>query len=686
ERVGGERTTWNYFQVLRLQPILGRTFRAEEERDGSHYVALLSHGLWQRRFGGDPAILGQIVHLDGEAYTVIGVMPPEFRYFQSHTEIWTPIPLTGDESRGNHFLAPVARLQPGATVEQASTEAATIADRLALEYPESNDGWSAGARPLHRQIFSDEFRTGSLIASVAVAFVLLIACANVANLMLTRVAGRGREIAVRGALGAGRGHIVRQLLTEAMIVSFLGGVFGVLLSVAGIRGFVALMPPWFPRAEEIGLDGRVLLFALLVTVVTGIVFGIGPALQASRSNVSDALKEGGRGNVGTRGDRLRKGLVVAEVSLSLALLVASVLLVKGYLRLQLADFGWQKESVLTFHLALPEQQYPDDEAVAEFYRELMPSLATIPGVEAAGGTTILPMQGNSNTFFEIPGRDFASLRQRPLTEFRRILPGYFTAMGTPMVSGRRLNDRDRPATQSVVVVNQELVDRFFPDEDPVGRQIEFWGETREIVGVVQNTLDVGRYPRPMTFMSALQSPVHDMAFALRTAGEPMSVLGGVRRAVHRLDPDLPVFGAISLEDHMDEAQGGNTIMAKVMGVLAIVALMLSIVGVYGVMGYWVSQRTQELGVRMALGAQARDVLVMVIRQGARVTLVGIVVGIVIALLITRSLSVFLFGVSPFDLVTFAGVSVVLLGSAIGATLLPGRRATRVDPLEALRYE
>jgi predicted permease len=378
--------------------------------------------------------------------------------------------------------------------------------------------------------------------------------------------------------------------------------------------------------------------------------------------------------------------VVAEVALSLTLLVASVLLVKGYLRLQTADFGWEKDNVLTLRLALPEQQYPDDETVAGFYRELLPILRSIPGVESVGGTHILPMQGNSNTFFEVPGRDYASLRQRPLTEFRTVFPEYFTAMGTPMLSGRQLNDQDRPETQPVVVVNQRLVDLFFPDEDPIGRQIEFWGETREIVGVVHNTLDVGQNPGPMTFMSAFQHPVRSISLVVRTVGDPLSVIENVRREILRLDPDLPVFRAMSLEDHMNEAQGGNTIMAKVMAVLAFVALILSVVGVYGIMGYWVSQRTRELGVRMALGAQPQDVLVMVVRQGAQVTLIGIAAGIVIALLVTRSLSVFLFGVSPFDLMTFGGVSFILLVSALGATFLPGRRATRVDPLEALRYE
>ncbi len=685
ERIDGERVSWNYFRVLRVQPILGRTFRPEEEIDGAHRVALLSEGLWRRRFAADASVVGKTLALDGETYAIIGVLP-RFQFYSDRTDVWTPMPLAGDESRGSHFLAPVARLSSGATLEQSNSEVAAIADRLSQEYPESNEGWSAGTRELHRQIFSLEFRMGSLIASVAVAFVLLIACANVANLMLTRAAGRGREIAVRAALGAGRGRIVRQLLTEAMIVSMAGGALGVVVSIAGIRGFVAVMPSWFPRVDEIGLDGRVLLFALSVTIVTGVVFGIGPALQSSRSNITDTLKEGGRGNVGTKSDRLRKSLVVAEVSLSLTLLVASALLVKGFLRLQTADFGWDKENLLTFRLALPAEQYRDSLEVDRFYSDLLSNLESIPGVDRVGGTTMLPMQGNNNTFFEIPGRETGSLEQRPLTEVRWVFPEYFNTMGTALLAGRAFGNEDRLDTRPVVMVNQELVDLHFPGEDPIGRQIEYWGVRREIVGVVRNTLDVAQFPRPMTFMSAFQYPRSNMVMVLRTASDPMTAVEGVRREVLRLDPDLPIYQVQSMEEHMNEEQGGNTIMAKVMTVLALVALVLSVVGVYGVMAYSVSQRTQEMGIRMALGAQRARVLRMVIRQGAILAVSGIVVGILIALLVTRSLALFLFGVSPFDLVTFGGVSLMLLASGMAATYLPARRATQVDPLEALRYE
>jgi len=686
ERIDAERTSWNYFEVLQVQPVLGRLFTPEEEPAGEHRVAIISNGLWQRRFGADPAVVGQAILLDGEAFTIIGVLPAKFRLFESRTELWRPFGLTGEESRGNHNTLPIGRLRPGATLEQANAELETIAARLAQEYPESNDGWGAGARSLHRQIFSEAYRSGSLIASVAVAFVLLIACANVANLMLARVAGRGREIAVRGALGAGRKRIVRQLLTEAMIVSLLGGLVGLALSVVGIRGLVSMMPAFFPRVDEIGIDGRVLVFAALVTVVTGILFGMAPALQSSQPNLSESLKEGSRGNVGTGGNRLRKILVVAEVALALALLVSSALLVQGFLRLRMAEYGWDSENVLTFRVALPVAQYTDAEAVDGFYRELLPTLEALPGVESVGGTTLLPMTGSSNTLFEIPGQEVVSLTQRPLTDFRMVFPNYFTAMGIPLLRGREFTDEDRPESQAVVIVNEALVRQHWPDEDPIGKQIAFWGVTREIIGVVANTLDGGSEARPMTFMSAFQYPRWGMAIAVRTQGEPSSIAESVRTAILGLDPNLPMYRVISMEDLMTEQRGGDTIMAKIMAVIAVVALVLAVVGVYGVMAYSVSQRTREMGIRMALGAQRGRVLSLVIRQGAVLGAIGVLVGLGIALVVTRGLSTFLFGVSPFDPIAYSTITLFLLFASVGATYLPARRATQVDPLEALRTE
>jgi len=686
ERLDGERISWNYFQVLQVVPVLGRTFTQEEERAGSHRVAIISHGLWQRRFGGDPSIINSEVLLDGVAHTIVGILPPKFRFREDLTEIWTPFGLTGEESRGSHFMAPVGRLRPGATLEQANAEIATIAERLAQAYPETNQGWGAGVRDLRRQIFSDEFRMGSLISAVAVIFVLLIACANVANLMLARVAGRSRELTVRGALGAGRGRIARQLLTESMLVSFAGGVLGLGLSVVGIRGLVALMPSWFPRVDEIGIDPRVLAFAALITVATGIVFGIAPALQSSRLSFTDALKEGSRGSGGAGGHRLRKILVVSEVALALVLLVSSALLVQGFLRLQTADYGWNSDRLLVFRLALPQAEYQDESAVAGFYRELLPTLATLPGAEAVGGTSILPMQGNSNTFFEIPGRDIGSLRERPLTEVRTVFPDYFAAMETPLLRGRAFGEQDQPDAPPVVIVNEALADLYWPNEDPVGKQILLGGQTRTVVGVTGNTLDTGQYPRPMTFVSAFQRPRWNMGLVVRTRGEPDDLVESVRAAVLRLDPKLPIYGVTTMPDLMKEQRGGDTIMAKIMMVLAAVALVLAVVGVYGVMAYAISQRTREMGIRMALGAQHGNVRSLVLKQGAVLAAIGIVAGIGVALLVTRSLATFLFGVSPFDPAVFGAVAVVLLLASLGATYLPARRATQVDPIQALRAE
>jgi len=686
ERVDGARVSWNFFEVLGTQPVLGRTFRPEEERDGQQQVVILSDGLWRRRFGADPEIIGQTLLLDAEPHTVIGVLPPKVWVDDDTIEIYAPFGLTGEEGRGNHFMVAVGRLHPGATEEQARSEVEEIARRLEEAYPDSNEGWSAGVQLFRKQIFSEEFEMGSLISSVAVFFVLLIACANVANLMLTKVSARDREIAVRCALGAGRSRIVRQLLTEAMMISFMGGAFGIFVSIAGIRGIHSLMPATFPFAQDVALDARSLIFAIAVTVLTGILFGSAPALQSTRANLTDSLKEGGRGHVGAKGDRLRKLFVVAEISLALTLLVSAALLVQAFLRLQVGEFGWNEENLLTFRLDLPDKEYEDDEMVGGFYRQLVPALEAVPGVQAVGGTSILPLQGNSNTYYGIPGEEYASLQERPVVEFRFVTPDYFRAMGIPILRGRALNEADRPDGRDVIVISEFLAERHWPGEDPIGKQIEYWGETREIVGVAGDTLDRRGDPRASSYMSAFQYPQRGISMAVRTAAAPSAVVDAVRAEVLRLDPNLPMYAVMSMEEMRARATMGDAIMAKIMGTLAVVTLLLAVVGVYGVMAYSVTQRTQEMGIRLALGARPADVLRMVLRQGASLTLVGIVIGLVITSMVTRSLSVFLYGVSPFDPMTFTLVTVTLLLAAVGATYVPARRATRVDPLDALRSE
>jgi putative ABC transport system permease protein len=539
-----------------------------------------------------------------------------------------------------------------------------------------------GTHPLSRASVHSTLR----LMLGAVGLVLLIACANVANLMLTRVAGRSREIAVRRALGAGPGRIVRQLLTEATIVSFLGGALGIVFSVAGIRGLLTLIPVWFPFRDDIALNGRVLLFAIGLTAVTPILFGILPALQSARPDITDNLKEGSRGNVGNKGDRLRKVLVVAEVSLALTLLVSSALLVRGFFNVRYADFGWTEENLLTFRVTLPALSYPDDEMISGFHRRFIASIESLPGVVSVGGTAILPLQGDSNTFYQVPGQEYARLTDQPLVSYRFVFPEYFDSMEIPILRGRTFTDADRPDSRSVIVVNEVVAERHWPGEDPIGKQIDFWDERREIVGVVRSTLDVDREARATAFLSAFQSPPRSMSFTVRTAGDPGSMTAAIRSELGRIDPDLPMYAVQTMEELRELQQGGDTVMAKIMGTLAVIALALSVVGVYGVMSYTVSQRSQEMGIRMALGAQRLDVMRMIVRQGAILALIGVLVGIGLASMVTNSLSFFLYGVDPFDPFTFALVALTLLTAALVATVVPAQRATRVDPLSALRTE
>lgn len=685
ERIGSERSSWNYFDVFQIQPIIGRTFRPEEEQYGTHRVAIISNGLWQSHFGSDPSVLGQTIQLDAEPFTVIGVLPPDFRFGLTMTDIWTPLGVTGEEDNA-HLLTAVGRLRPGTTVQLASTELATIADRIAERDPETRGGWSAATRNLVRYTTPDESRVGMVILSVAAAFVLLIACTNVANVMLTRAAGRTREIAVMGALGAGRVRIIRQLLTDSMVVAIFGGVLGTLMSVAGIRWFMSLMPVWVPRAEEVGVDGRVLAFAVFVTALTGVLFGIAPALKNSLPDFSQSLKDGGRGVAGTRGNRLRKVLVVSEVTLALTLLVGSTLLVRGYLSLQAMDTGWNEDDLITLRLSLPQREYSDNESVSGFYRALIERVQSMPNVESASGTSVLPLQESWNVLYDIPGQEAPTPQQRPLAQYRYVFPDYFDTMEIAAVLGRNFDERDRPDTRPVIVVNEMLVNLHWPDEDPIGKQIFLWGETREIVGVVENTMTLHDRTRPMVFTSAYQSPQNSMSLVLRTKSEPASLVESIRTRVAALDPNLPLYRIRSMKEVVKEGRSMDTLMAKLMAAMAVVAVVLSVAGVYGVISYSAAQRTQEMGIRMALGAREGSVLALLLMQGASLTGLGILIGVFTAALVARGMSLWLFGVSPFDAVSFCGAIAVLLGASLAASYFPARRVAKLDPLKVLRYE
>jgi putative ABC transport system permease protein len=688
ERLSGFYVTPGFFGVLGVQPAQGRAFTVDEGTPGNEQVVIISHGLWERRFGGDPDLVGSSVLLDGNPHTVVGIMPEHFWYLYPQRDVWAPLAIAGDEPRDSHYLMVLARTRDGFTQDQALAEARQIMGQVASGYPETSAGHSAMMITLHENVFDEGFEAGTLIAMVGVLFVLLIACANVANLLLTHAAGRDREVALRGALGAGRSRIIRQFLTEATVVAVFGGLLGLGLAYLGIHGLLSIMPPEFPRTHEIGLSPRVLGYTAVITMLTGILFGLAPALHSSKSNLTDSLKEGGRGGSGVRGGRLRKGLVVAEVALALVLLVSSALLVQGFARIRLADLGFDRTDVLTFQTLLPEAQYPDTASINAFHLQLQDRLAALPGVVSVGGTNALPLQGYSATYYVLGGQDYADTNLRAITGFKYILPGYFESLDVPVRRGRSLEESDGPGAAQVAVINQTMAERHWPESDPLGQQIVLYSGPREIVGVVADTKDAGADEPDLAtvFMPYLQREDRFMDWAVEASVPLSTLVEPVRNAVSSLDSSVPAYDIMPMDDLIERSLGGDLIMAKIMSVLAVIALILSLGGVYGVMAYTVTQRTREMGIRLSLGAQRVNVMSMVVRQGTVLALLGIGIGVLVGLGVTRGLARFLFGVSPFDPLTFGSVAVVLFLAGVAATFFPARRATKVDPVVALRVE
>ncbi|MEJ2678808.1 MAG: ABC transporter permease [Gemmatimonadota bacterium] len=687
ERLRSLRVMDNFFRVLRASPAMGRTFLPDEEQPGHGHVAVLSYGLWQRRFGGDPGILDRTIRLNGEPYTVVGVMPKKFRVVGETVDLWTPLVFDGTEQRGWHYLRAVGRLQPGKTLDAARREMSALAARLEAAFPDSNHGIGVSLVSLHHQLYDETFRTATAIAMTSVVFVLLIACANVANLLLARASSRARELAVRTAMGAGRLRIVRQILTESLAIAAGGGLLGLALSVAGIRGLRAIMPAWFPRVEEVALDGRVFVFTLLVTGLAGVLFGLAPALQSARVDLRDTLTEGGRGgSAGRRRGRLRRSLVVAEMALALVLLISAGLLVRGFTKLRNVDLGFTTEHVLTFSVALPSSRDPDREKASQFYRDAQARLAAIPGVEAVGATTVLPFQGNNSAYYAIVGQPAPEAGRQPIVSIRSVLPGYFAAMGIGVARGRVFNARDDANGRPVALINEAMLRRHWPDGGAIGHQVHMGDTDYEIVGVVHDTRDFGpdSDAPALVYTPALQQQTGGMSFVLRFRGDPTTIAAGVRAQILAIDPDEPVFAVHTMGELLKQETGGNTIMAKLLAIFGLIALALAVVGVYGVMAYNVSQRTHEIGIRGALGAGRRDIVRMVLRQGAFIAGIGSLIGLLLAVAVTRTLSAFLFGISAFDPVTFAGVTLVLCFAAALASYIPARRAAAVDPMIALR--
>ncbi len=703
--VHGETVSADLFAVLRARPLLGRTFNETEDQVGTR-VVILSQGLWKERFGADPNIAGRTIKLDGQIYSVIGVMPAEFQFpLESEPRVlWTTMagmaspgadgdrPIT--EQRGAHFLSAIGRLKPGVTLQQADQETAAIATGLEKQFPATDGHLSIGLQPQIEALVGD-IRPVLLMVLGAVAFLLLIACANTANLLLARASGRQREMAIRVSMGAARGRILRQLLTESVLLSLAGGLLGLLIAVWGTRLFATLASVPIPRLKSATVDFRVLGFTLVVSLLTGVLFGLAPAFHALRFDLFHSLKEGGRNTTEGKGhSRLRSLLVISEIALSVVLLIGASLLLESMIHLVRQSPGFDPHNVLAFNINLPDVRYGKPEQSIAFYEQLLGRLRAVPGVSSASAALPLPLSSDViRTTFEIEGRPVAK-SDEPRTHFRSIDPEYFHTMRIPLIAGREFSARDKRDALQVVIVNQAFAQKFFPNEDPIGKHIKPGisdngpEKMREIVGVVGDVKHRALWSDsdPESYVPYDQVAIGGMNLVMRTGGNPMSLLSAAREQVRALDSELPVYGAQTLGDYVSASIASRKFISILCGVFAAAGLLLAVVGLFGVMSYTVAQRTHELGVRAVLGAAELDILRLIVRQGMVMTLAGIAIGIVGALAVSRVLVSELFGIKPTDPLTFAGVALLLAGVALVACYLPARRATHVDPMVALRYE
>ncbi len=695
ERLTGARVSGSYFSTYGTTAALGRLFRPEEDRPGNDRVTVLSDGLWRRRFGADPDIVDRTITLNSEPYVVIGVLPRDFRpFFNRAAEIFSPLALTQEQySAGytNEFLSVTARLAPGTTLEHARAEVSRFAEQLkegsADRFPSD---WGIRLTTLNERA-RGQIRPALLVLLGAVAFVLLIACANVANLLLARGAVRSREMGMRLALGARRGRLLRQLLVESALLSGIGAGLGLLLAWGAVRVVRRAAASSVPRIEQIGVDPGVIAFICILALLTALLFGLVPALQSARTDLQDTLREGSRGTTGNRSGRLlRRALVVTEFALALALLAGAGLLVKSFARLTAVDPGFDPTHLLTFHLALPEARYPSDTARIQFFDRLLPELAATPGVEGVAATSVLPFSGSwSTASFQVEGFQPAEGQPRPWGDIRIVNPDFARVMGIPVRQGRFLTDADRAGGPGVVVVDEETVHRFWPDGDPIGKRVSFDGENwLPVVGVVGHAAHEGldADARVQLYFPYKRIGPNGMFIALRGRGDAARLLPAVRSAVAAIDRDQPISRVATMEELMADTVGPRRLAAVLLGVFAGIALLLAATGVYGVISFNVSQRTRELGLRMAIGAGRRDVLAMIMWHGLRLAALGVGLGLLGALGLTRVLAGQLYQVRPSDPATLALVAAVLVGVAVVSSLIPALRATGVDPVIALREE
>jgi len=713
EQLSGVHASAEVFAALRTRAALGRVFDNNDDRHGAPPVALISYGLWPRRFGGNPSILNRPITLDGHSYTVVGVLPRDFA-FPQRADVWTPVgQLAGDpdwKDRGNHpGLLGVARLKPGVRLEQARVEMDAIAARLEKAYPDSNKDCRVRIDPLLDHYVSN-VRPALWALLAAVGLVLMIACANVANLLLARSAARQKEMAVRAALGASRSRIARQLLAESFVLATAGGALGLVLAWWGLHLFPALSRNAIPRIETISLDRMVLTFTLLVTGLTAIVFGLTPAWQAinSRPNLQETIKDTGRTLAGG-GARLRHGLVIAEVALSLLLLIGAGLFLRSFYRLENADPGFAYERVSSFHVDLPERKYASEEQQIGFSQRLLEQVRALPGVQGASIASEIPLEGNNwQTGFLVEGQPAPPPGQGPMMELAVVGPDYFRTMGVPLLKGRAYTDQDNRghlrgtdvstmnqgerwrAGINAIIIDEKFVQRYWPNENPIGKQVRLFGAVPvTVIGVVKHVRQTqvdekGGFVQ--AYVPFLQGPFRDMTVVVKTTTEPATLFTAARRAVLSLDPEQPIHDLRTVAETRDNSIAPHRLNLTLVVVFAVVALVLAIVGLYGVLAYAVTQRQREIGLRMALGAQRSDVLRLILGQGFTLSSIGVVLGLAGATALTRLIANLLYDVKPFDPVTFASTSLLLVGVALVACYLPARRAANVDPMASLRYE
>ena len=684
ERIIGAGVSANMLSVLGVQPILGTSFHPI---DGE---VILSYGLWQRRFGGDPSVQGKTMRLDGTPFTVVGVMPQHFQ-LPEDSEIWYQTRNGEQQTRSQHFLRVLGRLKAGVTQGKAQASFNTIARRLEQEYPETNKGRGINLVSVRDQFVGD-VRRALLVLLAAVGFVLLIACANVANLLLVRAAARQREMAIRAALGADRFNLTRQLLIESVMLAIAGGAAGLLLARLGVDVLAKISPAGAIHQPRLGLNLAVLAFTFVVTLLTGIACGLAPAWQAAKLNPNDVLKEGGRASVDNPGRRrTRELLVVSEIALAMLLLVGAGLTIKSFSRLMSVEPGFDPANLLTIQMSLSGSKYDGPQIVAG-YRQILERISALPGVRSAGAISRIPLAGDRSTSsMLIEGREVRPGEQAEV-HYRITTPGYFSAMGIPLRAGRPFTESDNNLAPGVALINESAVRKHWSSQDPIGKRIRLGPNAKApwttIVGVVGDARNFGLdgEARPEVYVSYLQNPSERMRLVIRTETQPASLVPGIREAVRQADPDLPLFQVMTMEDLYAKSVAQRRLNVWLLGVFAVVALLLAVTGIYGVMSYSVTQRRHEIGIRMALGAQAGNVLVQVLREGMKLASIGITIGLVASIASTRLLQTLLFGVSATDPATLAAVAMVLATVALLACYVPARRATRVDPLTAIRYE